>query len=86
MLISVFNSIFQNGTATLIQTTFFSPATARVCFTVTPGMDTLSFLTINVQDNACPIFGMNSKTINIQVTPASYSNANSSDIICSSSF
>jgi len=76
------NSIFQNGTATLIQTTFFSPATARVCFTAAPGMDTLSFLTINVQDNACPIFGMNSKTLNIVVNTGSFSNANASDIIC----
>jgi gliding motility-associated-like protein len=46
------------------------------------GMDTLSFLNISVKDNACPIFGINSKTIKIEVTPASYSNASSTDIIC----
>lgn len=76
------DSIFQNGTATLIQTTFFSPATAQICITANIGMDTLSFLNISVKDNACPIFGINSKTIKIEVTPASYSNASSTDIIC----
>ena len=41
----------------MTQNSYFSPATATFCFTIAPGTNPFSTISIDVNDNACPIVG-----------------------------
>ena len=58
--------------ASFIQNSFFSPATASVCFEVLPGSNPLSSISINVNDNGCPVMGTTSSLINVTVISNTY--------------
>ena len=58
--------------ASFIQNSFFSPATASICFEVLPGSNPLSSISINVNDNGCPVMGTTSSLINVTVISNTY--------------
>ena len=58
--------------ASFIQNSFFSPATASICFEVLPGSNPLSSISINVNDNGCPVMGTTSSLINVSVVTNTY--------------
>ena len=58
--------------ASFIQNSFFSPATASICFEVLPGSNPLSSISISVNDNGCPVMGTTSSLINVTVISNTY--------------
>ena len=58
--------------ATVVQNSFFSPATATFCFVVLPGSNPFSTISVNVNDNACPIMGTTSAAIGVTVISSTY--------------
>ncbi len=58
--------------ASFIQNTFFSPATASICFEVLPGSNPLSSISFNVNDDGCPVMGTTSSLINVTVISNTY--------------
>ena len=58
--------------ASFVQNSFFSPATASICFEVMPGSNPLSSISINVNDNGCPVLGTTSSLINVNVIQNTY--------------
>jgi len=66
--------LFPGGT--FIQNTFFSPASATICFTVLPGSNPFSTISIEAQDNACPIVGISSMAVGVTVVSSTYAGQN----------
>ena len=58
--------------ASLVQNSYFSPATATFCFVVLPGSNPFSTISVNVNDNACPIMGTTSAAIGVSVISSTY--------------
>ena len=58
--------------ATFTQNTFFSPASATVCFTVLPGSNPFSTISIDAADNACPVVGISSMVVGVTVVTSTY--------------
>ena len=58
--------------ATIVQNSYFSPASATICFLVGPGSNPLSTITIDAQDNACPIVGISSMSVGVTVVSSTY--------------
>ena len=58
--------------ASFIQNSFFSPATASICFEVLPGSNPLSSISFNVNDDGCPVMGTTSSLINVTVISNTY--------------
>ena len=58
--------------ATMVQNSYFSPATATICFLVGPGSNPFSTITIDAQDNACPVVGISSMAIGVTVVSSTY--------------
>lgn len=48
-----------------------NPATATICWTVPPGMNTNNIITFQAKDDACPINGSNSLAITVVIPPPS---------------
>jgi len=71
------NTIFPTATMTLTGT---NPVTAHVCYTVQPGDPNLSTISFTVEDNACPITGMNTFPVEVNVITSTY--AGPDEIIC----
>ena len=55
-------------------------ATASFCLIVTPNSDSFSTITVNARDNACPIVGVSSVSIVINVLKSTY--AGLDEIMC----
>lgn len=70
-------TIFPTATMTLTGT---NPVTANVCYTVQPGDPTLSTISFTVEDNACPITGMNTFPVEVNVITSTY--AGPDEIMC----
>jgi gliding motility-associated-like protein len=68
-------TIISNATAALPGATMTvvgtNPATATVCWTVPPGMNTNNTVTFQVSDSACPVSGINSLAVQIIIPPPS---------------
>lgn len=62
--------LFPGGTIT--QNTYFSPASATVCFDVLPGSNPFSTISFDVNDNACPIVGISSAAVGVTVISSTY--------------
>ena len=58
--------------ATITQNNYFSPATATICFLVGPGSNPFSTITIDAQDNSCPVVGISSMAIGVTVVTSTY--------------
>ena len=58
--------------ATMVQNSYFSPATATICFLVGPGSNPFSTITIDAQDNSCPVVGISSMAIGVTVVSSTY--------------
>lgn len=71
------NTIFPTATMTLTGT---NPVTAHVCYTVQPGDPNLSTISFTVEDNACPITGMNTFPVEVAVITSTY--AGPDEIMC----
>lgn len=63
------NQIFPGATVTVTGT---NPATANVCITIGAGSPSASVLSFDVEDNACPIPGINSFPVLINVINSTY--------------
>jgi len=70
-------TIFPTATMTLTGT---NPVTATVCYTVQPGDPNLSTISFTVEDNACPITGMNTFPVEVNVITSTY--AGPDEIMC----
>lgn len=70
-------TIFPTATLTITGT---NPVTASVCYTVQPGDPTFSTVSFTVEDNACPITGMNTYPVEISVITSTY--AGPDEIMC----
>ncbi len=66
--------------ATFTQTSFFSPATATICWTAQPGSNPYSAITINAVDNSCPIVGTSVMSVGVSVINSTY--AGMDEIMC----
>jgi gliding motility-associated-like protein len=71
------NTIFPTAVLTLTGT---NPVTANVCYTVQPGDPTLSTISFTVEDNACPITGINTFPVEVNVITSTY--AGPDEIMC----
>lgn len=71
-------NIFPGGTFT--QNSYIGTATATICFTVTPGSNPFSVISINARDNACPVVGVSSMSVG--VTVVSSTTAGADETIC----
>ena len=77
LITSNLNTIFPTATMTLTGT---NPVTAHVCYTVQPGDPALSTISFTVEDNACPITGMNTFPVTVAVITSTY--AGPDEIMC----
>ncbi|CAG5079918.1 T9SS type B sorting domain-containing protein [Parvicella tangerina] len=72
-------NVFPNGTFT--QTSWIGgSATATICFTVPGGANPFSVISINANDNACPVVGVSSMSVG--VTVVSSTTAGADETIC----
>ena len=62
--------------ATMTQNSYFSPATATFCFVILPGTNPFSTISIDVNDNACPIVGISSAAVGVTVITSTYAGQN----------
>ena len=62
--------------ATMTQNSFFSPATATFCFVIAPGANPFSTISVDVNDNACPIPGISSAAVGVSVITSTYAGQN----------
>ena len=58
--------------ATMVQNSFFSPATASFCLIISPGTNSFSTISITANDNACPIVGVTSSAVGVTVITSTY--------------
>ncbi len=68
-------SVFPGATFTQ-NTTTGGNISATICFTVLPGSNPFSTITINAEDNACPVVGISSMAIGVTVISSTYAGAN----------
>ena len=62
--------------ASMTQNSYFSPATATFCFVIAPGTNPFSTISIDVNDNACPIVGISSAAVGVTVITSTYAGQN----------
>ena len=62
--------------AVMTQNSYFTPATATFCFTIAPGTNPFSTISIDVNDNACPIVGITSAAVGVTVITSTYAGQN----------
>ena len=58
--------------ATMVQNSYFTPASATFCLQIQPGTNPFSTISIVVNDNACPIVGVSSSAIGVTVISSTY--------------
>ena len=58
--------------ASFVQNSYFSPAIATICFEVLPGSNPLSSISVNVNDDGCPVMGTTASLINVNVISNTY--------------
>jgi gliding motility-associated-like protein len=78
-LTSNLQNIFPTSTFNQISTSG-SGATATICFTVLPGSNPFSVITVNAEDNACPVVGISSVSVSVTVISSTYAGAD--QIVC----
>lgn len=71
------SSIFPGANLTITGT---NPVTATFCYTVQPGDPSFSTISFTVEDDACPITGMNTFPVDISVITSTY--AGPDEIMC----
>lgn len=66
-------NVFPNGTFT--QTSWIGSATATICFTVPGGSNPFSVISINANDNSCPVVGVSSMSVGVTVVSSTTAGA-----------
>ena len=69
-LVSNVSTLFPGATFT--QNSYSSPATATICFIVGASGNPFSTISIDAQDNACPVVGISSMVVGVTVISSTY--------------
>ena len=69
-LVSNVGTLFPGATFT--QNSYSSPATATICFIVGPTSNPFSTISVDAQDNACPVVGISSMVVGVTVISSTY--------------
>ena len=79
-ILSVTSNVQQSFPGATVTITGTNPVNAQVCITIPSGAPATSILSFDVEDDACPIPGINSFPITLSVITSTYAGAN--EIIC----